>query len=76
VFPTKAAMRNGVGGNNTLAGRSGRSVVEADLLVAYGLTQGQLDQKGIDWAGRLPEIFLPPEVDLDAFLSTVSKRKN
>lgn len=76
VLVTKAAVRNRVGGNTTLLAEALDRLLEADLLVAHGLTQGQLDDKGIDWAGRLPEIFLPPEVDLEAFLSTVSKRKN
>lgn len=76
VFPAKSSMRSAIGGNNILLAEAVDRLVEADLLVPHGLTQGQLDQKGISWTGRLPEIFLPPEVDLDTFLTTVSKRKN
>jgi Primase C terminal 2 (PriCT-2)/AAA domain len=75
-WTTRAEIRAGVTGNNTLLIEATDRLVEADLLVAYGLTQGQLDQKGISFAGRLPEILLLPGVDLDSFLSTVAKRKN
>ena len=76
IFATKAAVRAEIGGNKVLLGEAVERLLEADLIVAYGLTQGQLDDKGIEFTGRLPEILLPPEVDLDAFLTTVSKRKN
>jgi hypothetical protein len=76
VFATKSAVRAEVSGNKVLLGEAIDRLLEADLLVAYGLTQGQLDEKGIEFTGRLPEILLPPEVELDAFLTTVSKRKN
>ena len=76
VWTTRTGLRDIVGGNNTLLNEAIDRLLEADMLLAYGLTQGQLDPRGIVHTGRLPEILLLPEVDLEAFLDTVSKRKN
>jgi hypothetical protein len=76
IWTSKSALREGVGGNKALMEEALERLLEADLLLAYGLTEGQLEPRAIKWQGRLPEIFLPPEVDIESFLDTVSARKN
>lgn len=66
---TRASIREAVGGKNELVREATERLVEAELLVTHIVDP---DAVGIK-TGRIPEILLPAEVNIDVFIGRLKK---
>jgi hypothetical protein len=65
TLATRASIRAEVGGKNELLVEATNRLTEAGLLVSHHIGTRV---EGLGFGGRIPDIVLPPEVDLEAFL--------
>jgi hypothetical protein len=73
TFASKSTIRANISGKNELVAEATQRLVEAELIHAHVL--GPRDMEGLDFPGRVPEIFLPADVQLAAFLSKARATK-
>ena len=71
-LPTRAALREGLGGKNALLIEAVNRLVEAGQLKVHSVPADQTEKLGVS-AKSPPDILLPPEVNLALFLAKAGK---
>lgn len=70
---TKKAIKEAMGGNNELRLAALNQLAEAELVKEHSITKDQADRWGLEFTGQKPEIILPIEVELEAFIARLGK---
>ena len=72
---SRSKLREQVGGKAELVSAALDRLVEGEMVQLVVVTREELEQVGVQWRGRVPELILPIEVNLSDFLASVRGAK-